>query len=94
LPDPQNSKNPGFVSEANGVVYVGSAEGTGNNMYALDSKTGAILWSFASGGSVLSAPAVVHGMLFWGSGYTGNPACPNGFGSCVANNRLYAFGLP
>ena len=93
-PDPQGSKNPGFVSTANGVVYAGSAEGTGGNMYALDGATGAVLWSFASGGSVFSAPAVVHGKLFWGSGYTRNGACPNGFNSCVANNKLYAFGLP
>jgi polyvinyl alcohol dehydrogenase (cytochrome) len=93
-PDPQDSKNPGFVTAANGVVYVGSAEGTGGNMYALDGSSGAVLWSFASGGSVFSAPAVVHGTLFWGSGYTRNAACPNGFNSCVANNKVYAFGLP
>jgi polyvinyl alcohol dehydrogenase (cytochrome) len=93
-PDPQNSKNPGFVSTANGVVYAGSAAGTGGNMYALDAKTGAVLWNFASGGSVFSAPAVVHGKLFWGSGYTRNAGCPTGFNSCVANNKLYAFGLP
>lgn len=93
-PDPQGSKNPGFMSAANGVVYAGSAEGSGGNMYALDGATGAVLWSFESGGSVFSAPAVVHGKLFWGSGYTRNGACPNGFNSCVANNKLYAFGLP
>jgi polyvinyl alcohol dehydrogenase (cytochrome) len=93
-PDPQGSKNPGFLTTANGVLYAGSAEGTGGNMYALDARTGDVLWSFASGGSVFSAPAVVHGMLFWGSGYTRNGACPDGFNSCVANNKLYAFGLP
>lgn len=93
-PDPQGSKNPGFVTVANGVVYAGSAEGSGGNMYALDAETGTVLWSFASGGSVFSAPAVVHGRLFWGSGYTRNAACPDGFNSCVANNKLYAFGLP
>ena len=38
--------------------------------------TGAVLWSFASGGSVFSAPAVVHGKLFWGSGYTRNACVP------------------
>ena len=93
-PDPQASKNPGFVTAANGVVYAGSAAGSGGNMYALDAATGTVLWSFASGGSVFSAPAVVHGMLFWGSGYTRNAACPNGFNSCVANDKLFAFGLP
>ena len=93
-PDPQGSKNPGFVTAANDVVYAGSAEGSGGNMYALDGATGTVLWSFASGGSVFSAPAVVHGALFWGSGYTRNAACPNGFNSCTANNKLYSFGLP
>lgn len=93
-PDPQGSKNPGFVTTANGVVYVGSAAGSGGNMYALDGTTGAVLWSFASGGSVFSAPAVVHGTLYWGSGYTRNAGCPTGFNSCVANNKLFAFGLP
>lgn len=93
-PDPQGSKNPGFVSAANGVVYAGSAAGSGGNMYALDAESGAVLWSFASGGSVFSAPAVVTGKLFWGSGYTRNAGCPTGFNSCVANNKLYAFGLP
>lgn len=93
-PDPQDSKNPGFLTAANGVVYAGSAAGSGGNMYALDASTGAVLWSFASGGSVFSAPAVVHGRLYWGSGYTRNGACPDGFNTCVANNKLYAFGLP
>jgi polyvinyl alcohol dehydrogenase (cytochrome) len=93
-PDPQGSKSPSFVTTANGVVYVGSAAGSGGNMYALDGTTGTVLWSFPSGGSVFSAPAVVHGMLFWGSGYTRNAACPDGFNSCIANNKLYAFGLP
>ena len=93
-PDPQASKNPGFVTVANGVVYAGSAAGSGGNMYALEASTGEVLWSFASGGSVFSAPAVVHGRLFWGSGYTRNGACPNGFNTCVANDKLYSFGLP
>jgi polyvinyl alcohol dehydrogenase (cytochrome) len=93
-PDPQGSKNPGFLTAANGVLYAGSAAGSGGNMYALDARTGNVLWTFASGGSVFSAPAVVNGMLFWGSGYTRNASCPDGFDSCVANNKLYAFGLP
>ena len=61
-------------------------------MYALDAATGTVLWSFESGGSVFSAPSVVHGMLFWGSGYRRNAACPNGFNSCGATDKLFAFG--
>ena len=55
------------------------------HMYALDGATGAILWTFASGGSCLSGAAISEGRLFWGSGYCffGTP-----------NNKLYSFGLP
>ena len=54
-------------------------------MCALNAATGAILWSFASGGSCVSGAAVSDGMLFWGSGYSklGTP-----------NNKLFAFGIP
>lgn len=73
----------GFVSAANGVVYVGAGVSTGDNMYALDGATGKILWKFASGGSVVDAPAVLNGLLLWGSGYHVG----------TENNKLYAFGL-
>jgi polyvinyl alcohol dehydrogenase (cytochrome) len=73
----------GPMTVAAGVVYGGSFDREGH-MYALDAATGQILWSFASGGSVMSAPAIAGGMLFWGSGYQ------QGFN----NNKLYAFGLP
>jgi polyvinyl alcohol dehydrogenase (cytochrome) len=73
----------GPVTAVNGLVFAGSMDPEGH-MYALDGATGAIRWSFASGGSVMSAPAVVDGTLFWGSGYD------RGFN----NNRFYAFRLP
>jgi polyvinyl alcohol dehydrogenase (cytochrome) len=55
-------------------------------MYALDAKTGQILWSFASGGSVLDAPSIVDGTLYWGSGY--QEIAPG-----IGNNKVYAFSL-
>ncbi|NRF67855.1 PQQ-binding-like beta-propeller repeat protein [Aquincola sp. S2] len=76
----------GPVSSANGVVYGCSLDAAGH-MYALNAATGAVLWSFASGGSCLSGAAISGGMLFWGSGYSNL-----GFGT--PNNKLYAFGLP
>ncbi len=83
-------KGPGFfaaamgpITVANGVMYAGSMDPEGH-MYAFDGATGAILWSFASGGSVMSAPSIVNGVLYWGSGYS------IGFN----NNKLYAFTLP
>jgi polyvinyl alcohol dehydrogenase (cytochrome) len=72
----------GPMTVAADVVYAGSFDREGH-MYALDARSGQILWSFASGGSVMSAPAIAGGMLFWGSGYH------QGFN----NNKIYAFGL-
>lgn len=74
------------MTVANGVVYAGSlASGqNSNNMYALDAKTGKILWDFNSGGSVVAGAAVVNGTVYWGSGYSR-------YGLGVFNNKLYAF---
>jgi polyvinyl alcohol dehydrogenase (cytochrome) len=73
----------GSVSVANGVLYAGSYSGT---MYALDTRTGGFLWSFASGGSVIDGPSIVDGTVYWGSGYS---EIPPGIG----NNKVYAFTL-
>jgi len=82
-PDPQGAIDMGYVSAANGVVYAGSAAGTGDNMYALDAATGEILWRFPSGGSVVAGAAIVDGSVYWGSGYHIG----------ASNNKLYAFDL-
>jgi outer membrane protein assembly factor BamB len=58
--------DPGAVSVANGVMYAGSYSGA---MYALNAATGAVLFGLASGGSVIDAPSIVNGTVFWGSGY-------------------------
>jgi polyvinyl alcohol dehydrogenase (cytochrome) len=73
----------GSVSVANGVMYAGSYSG---QMYALDTQSGHILWSFASGGSVIDGPSIVDGVLYWGSGYRNIP--PG-----IGNNKIYAFTL-
>jgi polyvinyl alcohol dehydrogenase (cytochrome) len=75
----------GMVTVANDVVYAGSLDPRGH-MYALNAVTGAILWSYVSGGSVIAGPAVVNGTVYWGSGYA------RGFGT--ASHKLYAFALP
>jgi len=75
----------GPVTTANGVVFGCSLDPLGH-MYALNGVTGAILWTFESGGSCLSGAAISDGMLYWGSGYSN-------FGFGTANNKLYAFGL-
>jgi polyvinyl alcohol dehydrogenase (cytochrome) len=84
--DPGNALDPGAVSVADGVVYAGSRVATGTNMYALNAATGAILWSFASGGAVVAGPAIVGGSVYWGAGYSKSIT-----GS--AGTWLYAFGV-
>jgi polyvinyl alcohol dehydrogenase (cytochrome) len=74
------------VTVANGVVYASSMARTGNQMFALDAATGAILWAFAAGSSVNAGPAVVDGTVYWGAGY-------NRLGLGSGNNRFYAFSL-
>jgi polyvinyl alcohol dehydrogenase (cytochrome) len=72
----------GAVSVANGVVFAPSMSG---NMHALDAKTGAILWTFASGGSVIDGPSIANGTVYWGSGYKKTGGVPN--------NKVFAFSL-
>jgi len=84
-PDPTQgtSFNFGSVSVANGVMYAGALDG---HMYAFDASTGKILWSYLTGGSILGGPAIVNGVVYWGSGYARSGG--------TANNQFYAFALP
>ncbi|HEY1767919.1 MAG TPA: PQQ-binding-like beta-propeller repeat protein [Terracidiphilus sp.] len=83
-PDPtQGAIDTGSVSVANGVLYAGSQSG---GMYALDAANGKILWSFASGGSVMDGPAIADGVVYWASGY--------GHDGGTFNNKVYAFEVP
>ena len=75
------------ASAANGVVYVASMAKSGNEFYALDGTTGKILWAQPAGSSVNAGPAVVDGVVYWGSGYSRSRAEGNG------NNKFFAFGL-
>lgn len=85
-PDPQGAKCYGMITASNGVVFAGSTSGY---FYALNAATGAVLWSFQSGGSTICGPSVVDGTVYWGSGYG---RFFNAFGT--SNNKLYAFDLP
>ncbi len=49
---------------AEGVVYVGSFDG---KVYALESASGAFMWSYPTGNMVVSSPAVAEGVLYVGS---------------------------
>ena len=80
------SANQGAVSTANGVMFGGTVNVAGT-MYALDADSGNTLWTFDSGGSVNTAPAIVDGNVYWGSGYG-----TVGLG-LKSNNVLYAFAV-
>jgi polyvinyl alcohol dehydrogenase (cytochrome) len=79
----------GPVSVADGVLFGGSmAPGaTDPNMFALDASNGKILWSFPAGGSVNAGPAIVNGVVYWGSGYAHLGPFFTG------NNKFYAFSI-
>jgi polyvinyl alcohol dehydrogenase (cytochrome) len=97
--DPQLENLPGTgvvgvwdlapVTAANGVVYVASMAKlpSQEQMFALDARTGEILWRFGAGSSVNAGPAVVKGSVYWGSGYARSGVEGSG------NNRFFAFSL-
>ena len=59
-PGPEPFSSPVLV---NGVVYFGGA-----NVYAVDSGTGALLWTYSTGSAVQNYPAVSNNVLYVGSG--------------------------
>jgi polyvinyl alcohol dehydrogenase (cytochrome) len=77
----------GPVTAVNGVVFGGSMDSQGT-MFAMDGATGKVLWSFASGGTVYGGPAIVDGVVYWGSGY---PNARLQFGT--PSRKLYAFAI-
>jgi polyvinyl alcohol dehydrogenase (cytochrome) len=77
------TRDVGSVSVANGILYVESLDSAGH-MYALNSSTGDILWSYASGGSSIDGPSIVSGNVFWGSGY-------RRMSGATGNNKVYDF---
>jgi polyvinyl alcohol dehydrogenase (cytochrome) len=82
---PDGAMAYGPTTVANGVVYAGTNAGPVDQMVALDAKTGTVLWRFTPGGSIVSAPAIVDGVLYWGSGNAR-------FGGS-GNKQFYAFSL-
>jgi polyvinyl alcohol dehydrogenase (cytochrome) len=57
-------------------------------MLALDAGTGATVWSYAPGSSVIAGASIVNGNIYWGSGYTQLPI--PGF---TGNNKFFAFSI-
>jgi polyvinyl alcohol dehydrogenase (cytochrome) len=80
----------GPASVANGVVFAGSMDlnPAAPTMFAMDAKSGQILWSYVAKSSVIAGPAIVGNTVFWGSGY-------GRFGPTLGtpNNKLFAFSI-
>ena len=68
--DPMGSRSEAAVSVANGVVYGCNLDYNPANpsYYAMDAATGAVKWSFVSGGPCGAGPSIVDGMVYWGTG--------------------------
>ncbi|XP_027926428.1 uncharacterized protein LOC114183557 [Vigna unguiculata] len=85
--NPANSTAYGPVSVANGVLFVGSADRMGY-IYAIDAKSGKILWSYKTGASVYGGMSINKGCIYVGHGYSAaygfNLNLPQG-------NSLFAF---
>lgn len=75
------------VSVVNDVVFGCSMDMSTGPMYAMNAKTGAILWTFNSGASCNGGASVVGDTVYWGSGYSN-------FGSGSSSDKVYAFQLP
>ncbi|KAH7532617.1 hypothetical protein FEM48_Zijuj04G0040600 [Ziziphus jujuba var. spinosa] len=80
--------SPGSVTVANGVVFGGSTFRQGP-IYALNAKTGKILWSQDTGATIYGGVSVSDGCIYLGNGYKEN----NGFvnPNYTAGTSLYAF---
>jgi polyvinyl alcohol dehydrogenase (cytochrome) len=87
-PTPAPNAALGSPAVANGVVFASTIAPAANNFFGLDGATGKVLWSFASGGSSISSPAIVDGVLYWGTGYSHLSVA-----GAKASTKFYAFSV-
>ena len=66
--NPSKTTANGPVSVANEVVFAGSADRLGY-IYAIDAKSGKILWSYKTGASVYGGMSISNGCIYVGHGY-------------------------
>ncbi len=86
--DPNGAIDIGPMAVANGVVLAPSAARAASDttMLALNAATGATLWGYAAGGSVVAGASIAGNTVYWGSGYA-----HLGLGS--PNHKFYAFSI-
>ncbi|ESR44340.1 hypothetical protein CICLE_v10013418mg, partial [Citrus x clementina] len=75
--DPSNGTAPGPVTVANGVLFGGSTYRQGP-IYAMDVKTGKILWSYDTGATIYGGASVSNGCIYMGNGYKMLPSPKTG----------------
>ncbi|KAH0973731.1 hypothetical protein GBA52_025887 [Prunus armeniaca] len=79
--NPSNATSSGPVSVANGVLFAGSTNPQGS-IYAMNTKTGKILWSNETGATVYGGMSISNGCIYVGSGYKR---------TYIAGTSLFAF---
>jgi len=84
--NPSGATAGAAAAVANGVMYACSGSGA---MYALNTRTGAVLWSFESGSPCGSGASIVDGTVYWGTGYAQGLGGPP-----IGTTGVYAFGIP
>lgn len=86
--NPSNGTSPGPVTVANGVLFGGSTYQQGP-IYAMNVKTGKILWSYDTGATIYGGASVSNGCIYMGNGYK----VTVGFGNknFTSGTSLYAF---
>ena len=84
-----STANAGPVTVANHVIFAGSTHPKGP-IYAINTKTGEILWSYETGATVYGGMSVSEGCVYVGNGYRSDIATlvnP----SFTARTSLFAF---
>ena len=67
----------GSATVVDTTVYIGS---TDSKLYAIDTLTGKILWTYITGGAIISTPAIGYGYIYFGSS--------DGYVYCLTNAGL------
>ncbi|KAF9626578.1 hypothetical protein IFM89_036093 [Coptis chinensis] len=71
IANPKNATSSGPVTVANNVLFAGSDDPKGA-IYAMDVRTGEILWTYDTGATVHGGMSVSDGCIYVGNGYTVN----------------------
>lgn len=85
---PTGAASPSPVSVANGVLFAGSPNPQGS-IYAMDTGSGKILWSYDTGATVYGGMSISNGCIYVGSGYKVNLGFINP--TFTAGTSLFAF---